>query len=691
MLAKEGEKKALSFETRDVSLANVAAPITSRAPMFAPAGLESKLAESSTVLVHVADEEAPPHWYAWVGSDPFGSDLFFVEAHMKTAFAGPPAVREGSLYGFEGSGTLLRLDVKEKRGLELVTPAGMPKGAVRGWPSIARDVLYLGNWAVELGSSRVLWCVESIDARGPAVPAGDGLIAVVTKKDDLVGLADPQRAATAAAAAPRTRPVAPSEDEALAKQLAGDEAATFDAFADVLDYDRLETLAAQFKRFAEFKLFEDCQKLLLEMKSAGLDARRADELARDIAGKPPSKAENAALQRKKIQSDRGVALEKLQARALAAADWCGQKGLPAAATALVARARALAPEHAVDVARVGAWIPPSFPWTAESDAKERWIAWAAALLPSGARFIPKDDPAWARVKGSAFEKEGVALRTENLLLFTREQTADVVGICLLRGEAAVRALGQQLGKSPIAAKTAGEPLEIRLHRTREEYLADNVGNGETPEKWSAGVYCPRDGVSRFFARSDAESVDPLARDLHAVLAHELTHHYIDRRWIPGRGAPTVPGMWLVEGYAEFIAEQAVEMSRRGASLDDATVRSLDITAAMSSKAQLLPLTFLLGLSAEGFATQLDSDKPVLIEPRHLLGRLNIDRRGLFYAESAALTFFAMHRAGDAGRKGYLELLESHYRGRVEKEPWKKLGFADCASLDKAFQEFVATL
>ncbi len=626
--------------------------------------------------------------YGWFEQNAELGALFLDGSAIPVRFKAPPVAFERFLLGFAVDGRLLKLDAADHGYFELVRGDALPKGAVRGEPSRARDVLYLGNWAVELGSERVLWCVEGLDPEGPAIPAGDGLVVVRTRKNELVGLADPNRAAPVASA-PKERPRLPSEDAALAAKLAGDERATYDACRDALAADQADALVALFDRYASFKLFDECQRVLEAAKKSGLDEGRRDELSRRIAGKQSSKADNAGLQRNKLHGEEKVGLEKLVARTLAVAEWCAQKSMPFAATALVRRAGELLPDRPAEAARAAAWMPANFPWREHGNAADRWLEWADALLPSGASFVPREDPVWKRVKGTPFESDAVALRTANLLLFTRDDTAQVVGKCLLRGEAAVRALDRLLGPSPVGAKDAGQPLEIRLHKTREDYLADRIGGRDAPVSWSSGVYSPAEGVSRFYSSvNDAE--DPLGRELHTVLAHELTHHYIDGRFIPGGGRdPLLAGVWLVEGFAEFVAEQAVEMGRRGEALDDPTVSSIDVTAAMARRQAKLPLQFLLGLTQSGFEKELGGGASEPLELRHSLKKRIVDRRGLFYAESAALTFFALRRGQEAGVKGYLELLQAFYRGQRVADPWKKLGFADLASLERAFDSFLA--
>ena len=51
-----------------------------------------------------------------------------------------------------------------------------------------------GNWAVDAVTRHVLWCLPEIRPARQSIPAGDGLVAVVSVDQELVVLADPDRA-----------------------------------------------------------------------------------------------------------------------------------------------------------------------------------------------------------------------------------------------------------------------------------------------------------------------------------------------------------------------------------------------------------------------------------------------------------------------------------------------------------------
>lgn len=653
-------------------------------------GIERHLDESITVVATVNYRD---HAYLWFPRSMGESGVFTEGGGGRVAFQAPPIVHAGHFIGFAPDGALLELDPEEGKYQTLIQAKELPKGAALGSPSRARNVLYHGNWALEIESRRVLWCLPDLQPDGPLVPAGDGRAVARTKGGELVGFAERSKLA-AAPSAPAGKPApakpavpvrAPSEDAELAQRLAGDERATHAAFAAALTADLQESWLRLFDRYAEFKLWDECRRVALAAQKAGLDEARAQELLVRTAGKSSSGAGNAQLQKKKVLGEEQEALQLHRARVVAAADWCGARQMPVAATVLARRAAALLPGTALDEKRIAPWIPPEFPWPGNVAT---WAEWAEALLPSGARFLAAADPAWKRVAGTRFATGAFALRSPNLLLFTRELAPAVVGPALARGEAVVASLVALLpAAAPVAAS---EPLEVRLHATRDDYLGEKIAGGETPEAWSAGVYVPAEKVSRFYSQGNAERPDPLGRGLHETMAHELTHHWLDARWVAGSRSPRHPTIWLVEGFAEFIGQQSVEAARRGLALDDATVVSLDVTAAAARAGQLLDLAKVLAIDAVTFRTSLDGEGQ-LYQLRHTLAKVRVDPRSLFYSQSAALTYFALHRCGEAGRKGYLELLASCYRGEPLGDVAKRLGFTHLDAFSFAFLEFVRQL
>jgi hypothetical protein len=467
----------------------------------------------------------------------------------------------------------------------------------------------------------------------------------------------------------------------------GEEHALYRACWSALSARHAERLVAVFEKLREAKISEDCKRVLEEARRLGLPQARVDDLLASLSGTAAAKGAAATAARKKCAALESEARVDGSDETVAAAKWCARQGAKTAATVLLNRAKEIAPAEPVDPDLLDSWTPSDFPADRLADAPiKTWPEWAEALLPSGAEFAVLDDSMQRRISVTKFAKDSLALRTRNLLLFTKEKDARLLGPLLKRGEATVRALQKILGPSPQALPSRA-PLEVRLYVTRSDYLEDRIV-GSLPLAWSAGCYSGADGLSRFYSRHESDDEDPLAHTLHEVFAHELTHQYVDRRWVRERPSATSGSYWIVEGFAEFVSDQALEIGRLGEKFDDATVKSLDMTAAAARMEQLLPLEFLLSIDRQAFHKELEGGRFGPVKLKHTLTEVALDKRGVFYAESAAFTFFVMNRCGGEGREALVDWLQKVYSGQAIAQPWKDLGYADVWALKKAFREFL---
>jgi len=578
-------------------------------------------------LLVAANPDDAKTWYVWNGG-PKTSALHSGRHVYPIHFQSPPAACGPRLYGVDEKGLLIELQVDRGLLLPLIATNLLPKGARVAPPSIARDVLYSGNLAVEIGSKRLLWCVDTLETTGPTVPSGDEMVVVATPAGELVGLgngppptapvpaARPKAvAAPLAAAMPGAKPglirsdglfvvgkvtaldggrwrVEPESgaaqeldadavalvDPGDAPKLVGDELPLYRACLAAARSQHVAALVALFPQWKELKFYEECRRLVDEAKQFGLAPERADELSESIVGRKSTTVGNADVQKRHCLEVEAAAREKIEQSVETAAAWCAARGATVAASALMQRKLDFNPGHALDPMKVVAWIPEYFPFgSSKAEQATIWATWAEELLPSGARFVKGDEALTKRLAKTPFAKDAALLRTNHILLVTHETDATIICPCLVRAEAAFRALKKLLGKSPSGA-VPDDLLEVRLYATRADYLADTSG-GVEPPKWSGGFYSPKERVSRFYAKVDANAEDPLGRSLHLVMAHELTHHFVDRCWDPTGNPLHTPGFWMVEGFAEFVAEQAVEVGRLGDAFDDDTVMSFDLAAA----------------------------------------------------------------------------------------------------------------
>jgi len=690
-----------------------------------------------TVLVAVQGKEGT-EWCAWFGSES-GSGLLRKSVIKFAEFKQPPAAANGRLYGFSPDSTLLEIDVLNGGTSRLVEKEDVRKGAQLGAPSIARDTLYLGNWAMEFGTRKVLWCLDTLEADGPVVPIGDELIALKLKDGTLVAFGSATAAKAAAGAnsgaalyvpkgPPDTLPGAktglvrsdglfipgkvaaleggrwkiapeggtPFELDAIdvamvnvdgKPQKVGDEGPIFRACWSVLAWRHAEELVTVVEKYRDVKLYDDCNRLLEEAKAHGLPAAKYDELQGTVAGKTAARLAPTAPPRKKAEQFEKDARESSCARIVACAKWCAAKECKTAATVLCVRAAELAPKTPPEPDLVKGWQPEGYPDDPELNGGKTWPQWAEWLLPSGAVFPALDESAKRRNSVSKFAKGTLILSTRNILLYSKEHDPAVIGPLLARGEATVRALQKLLGPSPMGMR-ADTMLEVRLYQTRADYLADGDSGGGPPPAWSAGCYSPSEGISRFYSSAGGEKEDDDTHTLHEVFAHELTHHYTDRRWMKGASKRAASGYWMVEGFAEFAASQALEFGRFGESFDDATVKPIDETAAAGRAENLFPLEYLMSLDPPRFHKELEGGQFGPLKLHHSLKEVMMDKRHLFYCQSTALTFFVINRCGEKGRPTYVKWLQQQYSGEELVTPWKDLGFAKMSDFEKAFKAFL---
>ncbi len=278
------------------------------------------------------------------------------------------------------------------------------------------------------------------------------------------------------------------------------------------------------------------------------------------------------------------------------------------------------------------------------------------------------------------------MRSANLELATREPDPRVIGSALRLGERAVEVLARLLGP----CRGSAERLDLRLHANEADYHAELERDTGQRAEWMAGHYNPGENVSRFYVpRLRGE---PQLRELEHVLVHELVHHYVASRWL-GAGARAAvraldePGFWVVEGFAEFVGGQVLEMDRHGVRFDDAQVVAVDVSAELQASRALQPLAELLDLDHRAFWKL--SDQPLVdVQMRYTLREMQLSQRSAFYQQSAALVFFLLNRAGGEHARLLLDYLRAWHEGRLAPHSWTALGYAEVQELARSFVEFL---
>ncbi len=674
---------------------------------------------------------------------------------------GKPTIYRGMAFGFGGDGKLVTIAANGKYRV-VVKEEDLPKGAGPGPATRAREAAYFGNWAADLSTGRVLWCLPALDSSRALYPVahrtlvrvGDGgTIACYTDRPAAVAPESPAAAAAAALSKPGSGPgadpatvppppsgrdglllvdgrevegavealeggdlrvtpaggapplVAPAATVLLAQAGGkvlhrGREAAILARWRSHLHPAVLRTLEEIHALLAKEDLLRDCASILEEARRWGLPEERAAVLDRSVHGhreNPFADRREAAVA--PILSQKRSALK---GAFLAGSDWFRDRGLRTAAACLLRDAALLGPLDPEVERKAAALVPPEFPWAQRNDAGMLWLVWAPEIVDADAAFVPPEDPVRASIRRGPWSasRDSVVLRTPHVVFRTRCLDPAIVGRCVRNAEWTVRCLTELLGAAAVRpVRGDADRMDVRLHATPEDYHAER-GLAGYPMPWSAGYFSPIEGVSRFYVPG-AGTADPLGRGLFQVMAHELTHHFIERRWTGGRDAVprtpeealeilNAPGYWCVEGVARFVEDQVVEMDRRGLRFDDPTVSSVDIAAQAEAKGALLPSSALLDGCKIDFHTL--TEKEVLrVTLRNTLATCSLSGLSLFYEQSGATVYYLVNERGPEGRRAFFEYLCAYYSGIERRPAWKFLGFESAEDFDARFREFLRRL
>ena len=376
---------------------------------------------------------------------------------------------------------------------------------------------------------------------------------------------------------------------------------------------------------------------------------------------------------------------------LAAADRLAKWKLRYAAAALLADALDAGAWNDDLHARCLEWEPVYFPLSPPDEERAQLFAtWSREIVPMGGTFAPKKE-ATAAPLPTHWVDDVVTLKTRNLLIRSRVMESELVGHCLRQGEATVRGLESLVG---IPTYGNDEPMEIRLYRDRKEYLEDT--SGRRAMLWSAGYFSPGEAVSRFYVTRNERTGKLDGKDLEElfeVLSHELTHHWLERRFHRGsRQFEHQPGHWIVEGFARFVEDHAPYFQKGNFKFDFARNEAVVHTQMRRQAKALLPIVRIVDMSPFEFHNNLTDFE-----------------RSTFYDEGASIVFFMMNRRGPDGRKRLLEYMRKQYagefwdmpppdptgrkianpdEGKPIKESWKVLGFASSGEMETAFHAFL---
>ncbi|MEL6427969.1 MAG: hypothetical protein AAFR54_02250 [Planctomycetota bacterium] len=612
----------------------------------------------------------------------------------------------------------------------IVDGESVPANAVDTPMSAASGVLLLGNWAVEIESSRVLWVAEHLDIVGRPIPAADGVIVFEAEDGTLVCAAEPEGAVVAAAPAPtsdgalgdgsavvlrdgtrvagevtvergsiRVAPEGAEPRVFAAHEVAAEEAA--DGLVEAsLPFALYRAATAELERTlcadvvelaelcADLSLVADSRFFVEEAERLGADATELEKVQRVLSTKTELDSSTRSVKvqraRKSILAVRAAAEERRAERVR----WLEEQGLTIQAGAVlcdywrdqgvVERPRRMPESIREEVKRIRDF---------ETLRYEYWLGYARALAPANARLATDEEAARVDQQSAAWEDASL-YQSPRIELLTHEKNIDVVGGVLRFGEGTIEALERLLGADPDALD---ERFDVRLHADRDAYLEEEVLGMTVAPRFSSGVYIPDVRTSRFYV-PDVPS-GRLERMLYKVVAHELTHQFVQERWArrPGDSKPrkpTEPGYWIVEGLAGYVEDQSVEMARFGLDLDNATVSSIEVASEMLRLEKLIPMETFLSMSQVELFRLEDDEDTFEVSLRREAMAYEVDPISAYYAQAAALTFFLVQRAGDEVRGRFYDALEAHYSGGSPRDGAPALGFETAEELDEAFRAFL---
>ncbi len=261
------------------------------------------------------------------------------------------------------------------------------------------------------------------------------------------------------------------------------------------------------------------------------------------------------------------------------------------------------------------------------------------------------DETWLAAARTKWRSDVVALRSDRLLLITPVVAPGRIAHALTLGELVCSALDGMFDLTPDARRSA-DPLVVLLYETKEEYLRMSAGRGgHADAAWLAttlGHYSPADGLSRLYVpNGDADFESTLS-----TLAHELTHHWVDRRLpLPagaqrGYGVDT-PGYFLEEGFAVLVEEFVFDLRRRQVTTLDPRANSLDIVATASPGIQWRALLDMTQAEFRRIPETPTQEVPL----RWTLGkRRKLTPTNLFYAQAGAVCHYLWDADGGAHRE-----------------------------------------
>jgi len=292
-----------------------------------------------------------------------------------------------------------------------------------------------------------------------------------------------------------------------------------------------------------------------------------------------------------------------------------------------------------------------------------WLDWQIHLGSTGATFVPDGQKRleyWRRW----WRKDLCGVEAGPVMLLTPVRRGKLVARCMAYGRLVCDLLGTLFPPSP-GAPTDPRPLCVLLYENKEEYARQTKEHSalEDPRftEWTLGHYDPGLGVSRFFWYEDPSA----ERRVVGTCVHELTHHWLEQVGpFARRAPPSVPGYWIVEGFATFLEEGRHDPETGRSELFDPRAASLDALHSLARIEALIPWADLFRMSHERFGKL--SMKEVRYTRRWYLGVEITRERRIFYEQAAAACHYLFHAEEGKHRQKLLDYVAAYYSGRLDR-------------------------
>ncbi len=268
----------------------------------------------------------------------------------------------------------------------------------------------------------------------------------------------------------------------------------------------------------------------------------------------------------------------------------------------------------------------------------------------------------------------VAFECGPLVVFSPLERPGSIVRCLALG----RLVSDTLDKvfEPIAPpRKDAESLILHLFSNQKQYLEQSrplgpAGEAERADglESTAGHYSPSDNVTRMYFPDDEEN----AAEVPGVYAHELTHHWLERRR-PGPGgadrgdrSSSAPGYWVVEGFADFVRGFVFDVDAQKAVAENPRAEYADCLSGIAPDA-LIPWGTCLGMTQAEFA-KLSMEDSIPVARRWRLGPTGRTvPKVLFYDQGSATCAYLYLAENQKHRKALLDFVYAYYQGQTKAD------------------------